>query len=131
MIRDSIGVVAGVLLSIPLRIAASRLTRLLIIGNVDYSENKDAIVRLMLWLTFVVDPAVAIVVGAFVGFIARRSAWWLGGVAVLPLFIFLQLFIYGDIRTADRIEIGSSVVYVALAFAAAFAVSRFKRTRAA
>ena len=85
--------------------------------------------RVMLWLTFVIDPAVAIFVGALFAFIARRSAWWLGGVAVLPLFIFLQLFIYGDIRTADRIEIGSSVVYVALAFTAAFAVSRFKRER--
>lgn len=123
MIRNSIGLVAGVLLSLPLRIAASRLAWLLIIGNVDYSENKHAIVRLMLWLTFAVDPAVAMVVGAFASLIAQRSAWWLGGVAVLPLFI------YGAIRDPDRIEIGSSVVYVALAFASAFVVSRFKRRR--
>ena len=121
MIRNSTGVVAGVLLSFVLSVVGARLTWLLIIGNVDRSENKDAIVNWMLANTFVVGPAVAIIVGAFVGFIAQRSAWWLGGIAVLPLFI------YGDILVADRIEIGSSVVFVALAFATAFVVSRFKR----
>ena len=120
MRRNSIAVVAGFLLSFALSIAGARLTWLLLIGNVDRSENKDAIVSWMLANTIAVGPAVAIIVGAFVSFIAQRSTWWLGGVAVLPLFI------YGDIRVADRIEIGSSVVYVALAFAAAFVVSRFK-----
>ena len=125
MIRNSIGVVAGVLLSFALSVAGARLTWLLIVGNVDRSENKGAIINWMLVNTFAVGPAVAIIVGAFVGFIAQRSAWWLGGVTVLPLFI------YGDILVADRIEIGSSVVFVALAFAAAFVVSRFKRPLAA
>lgn len=72
-----------------------------------------------------IDPVVAVVVGAFVACLVRRSYWWLGGIAVLPLLI------YGDIRAADRIEVGASVVYVALAFAAAFVVSCFKRTRIA
>ena len=83
MIRNSTGVVAGVLLSFVLSVVGARLTWLLIIGNVDRSENKDAIVNWMLANTFVVGPAVAIIVGAFVGFIAQRSAWWLGGVAGL------------------------------------------------
>jgi hypothetical protein len=121
MLRNLIAVVAGVLFSFPLRIAASRLARLLIIGNIDHSQDKHAIVRLILWLTFVVDPVVAILVGAFASLIAQRSAWWLGGLAALPLFI------YPNIRDLDRVEIGSSVVYVALAFAAAFVVSRCKR----
>jgi len=121
MIRKSIAVVAGVLLSFALSIAGARLTWLLIIGNVDRSENKDAIVTWMLANTFAVAPAVSIIVGGFVGFVVARSAWWLGGLALLPLFI------YGVIHGADRIEVGSSVVYVAFAFAAAFVVSRFKR----
>jgi hypothetical protein len=124
MLRNLIAVVSGVLFSFPLRIAASRLAWLLIIGNVDHSQDKHAIVRLMLWLTFVVDPAVAILVGAFVSLIAQRSAWWFGGLAVLPLFI------YPNIRDPDRVEIGSSVVYVALDFVSAFLVSRCKLRRA-
>jgi hypothetical protein len=125
MLRNSIAVVAGVLLSFALSFAGSRLAWLLIIGNVDYSENKDAIVRWMLWLTFGVGPGVAIIVGAFVGFVVRRSGWWFGGVAVVPIFI------YGFIRGARGVEIVLSVVYVGLAFVAAFVVSRFKRLRPA
>ena len=125
MVRNSIAVVASVFLSFALNVAGSRLAWLLIIGNVDRSENKDAIVRLTLWETFGVVPVVAVVVGAFVGFIVHRSAWWLGGVAVLPLFV------YGVVRGAAGPEIVLSVVYVALAFASALVVSRFKGPRAA
>ena len=125
MIRNSIAVVTGVVLSFVLNFAGSRLVWFLIIGNVERSENKDAIVRWMLWQSFGVVPAVAIAVGAFVGFVVRRSAWWLGGVAVLPLFV------YGIFRGVAGIEIVFSVVYVTLAFAAAFVVSRFKRPSAA
>jgi len=88
-------------------------------------EYKDGVIRWMLWRTFAIDPAVAVVVGAFVACLVRRSYWWLGGVATLPLFI------YVCIRGADRIEIGASVVYTILAFGSALLVSRFKRTRAA
>ena len=125
MLRNSIAAVTGVLLSFALSVAGARITWLLIIGNVDRSENKDAIVNWMLANTFAVGPAVSIIVGGFVGFVASRSAWWLGGVAVFPLFI------YGVIRGVDRIEIVLSVVYVGLAFAAAFVVWRFKRPLAA
>ena len=125
MFRNSIAVAAGVLLSLALSFAGSRLAWLLIVGNVDHSENKDAIVRWMLWQTFAVGPGVAIIVGAFVASIVRRSDWWLGGVAVLPLFI------YGFIRGARGMEIVLSVAYFGLAFAAAFGVSRFKRPRPA
>ena len=117
--------VAGVLLSFALSVAGARLTWRLIIGNVGESENKHAIVNWMLANTFAVAPAVSIIVGGFVGFVVARSSWWLGGLAVLPLFI------YGVIRGADRIESVLSVLYVALASAAAFVVSRFKRPLAA
>jgi hypothetical protein len=125
MIRNSIAVVTGVVLSFVLNFVGSRLVWFLIIGNVERSENKDAIVRWMLWQTFGVVPAVAIAVGAFVGFVVRRSAWWLGGAAVLPLFVY-EIF-----RGVAGIEIVFSVGYVTLAFAAAFLVSRFKRPSAA
>jgi len=125
MLRNSIAVVAGVFLSFTLNVAGSRLAWLLIIGNVDRSDNKDAIVRVMLWQTFFVVPAVSVVVGAVVASIVARSGWWLGGVATLPLFI------YGFIRGAHGLETVLSVVYVGLAFAAAFVVSRFKRPLAA
>jgi len=123
VLRKFIAVIAGVLLHYVLIIAGSRLAWLLIVGNLDRTkiEYKDGVIRWMLWRTFAIDPAVAVVVGAFVACLVRRSHWWLGGMAVLPLLI------YGDIRAADRIEIGASVVYVALAFAGAFVVSRFKR----
>ncbi len=127
MRRNFIGLIVGVFLHYLLIIASSRLAWLLIVGNVDRTkiEYKDGVIRWMLWRTFAIDPAVAVVVGAFVAFLVGRSYWWLGGIATLPLLI------YVCIRGADRIEIGSSVVYMTLAFGAAFVVSRFKRARTA
>ena len=127
MLRNFIRLIAGVLLHYLLLIASTRLAWLLIVGNVDRAkiEYKDSVIRWMLWRTFAIDPTVAVVVGAFVAFLVGRSYWWLGGVATLPLLI------YVCIRGADWIEIGSSVVYMILAFGAAFVVSRFKRTRVA
>jgi hypothetical protein len=46
MLRNSVAVVGGALLSFALNIAGARLAWLLIIGNVDRSENRDAFVRL-------------------------------------------------------------------------------------
>jgi hypothetical protein len=122
--RNFIGLIAGVLLHYPLIVASSRLAWLLIVGNVD-RNYKDAVIRWMLWRTFAIDPAVAVVVGAFVALLVGRSYWWLRGIATLPLLI------YVCIREADKIEIGSSVVYTMLAFSAAFVVSRCKRMRTA
>lgn len=123
MLRNSIAVVAGVLLSFALTFAGARLTWLLIIGNIDSSESKDAIVRVFLWEMFLVVPALSVITGCVVASIARRSRWWLGGIALLPLFA------YGFIRGAHSIEIVLFVAYIGLAFASAFVVSRFKRTR--
>jgi len=91
------------------------------VGNVDRSKNKDAIVRVMLWQTFFVVPAVSVVIGGVLASIVHRSVWWLGGVAMLPLFI------YGFVRGARGFEIVLSVAYVGVAFGAAYVVSRFKR----
>jgi hypothetical protein len=127
VLRNCIGLIAGVLLHYPLIIANSRLAWLLIVGDVDSTKinYKDAVIRWMLWRTFATDPAVAVVVGVLVAFLVRRSYWWLGGIATLPLLV------YVCIRDADRIEIGSSVVYMILAFGAAFVVSLIRRTRTA
>jgi hypothetical protein len=124
VLRDFFGLIAGVLLHYLLIIAGSRLAWLLIVGGSDPAkiEYKEGVIRWMLWRTLAIDPAVAVVVGVFVAFVVRRSHWWFGGVATSPLLIYLW------IRGADRIEIGSCVVYMVLAFGAAFVVSRFKRT---
>ena len=127
MRRNFIGLVAGVVLHYILLIASSRLAWFLIVGNVDRNTAgyKSAVVNWMLWRTFAVDPAVAVVVAASVASVVRRSYWWVGGVATLPLLV------YVSVHTADRIEIGSCVVYMMLAFGAALAVWRFKRPVAA
>src|SRR5689334_10529638 len=125
MLRNSIAVVGGALLNFGLNIAAARLAWLLIIGNVDRSENKDAFVRLQLWQTFFIVPAISVVVGSVVASMVPRSLWWLGGVAAMPIFI------YSFIRGAYVLEIVLSVVYIGLAFAAAYVTSWFKRARSA
>jgi hypothetical protein len=125
MMRNLITLVAGIILSWVLSLGGSRLAWLLIVGNADRSENKDAIVRVILWQMFFVVPAICVVVGGFIASTVRRSAWWLGGMAVLPLLV------YGVIRGAHGIEIVLSVVYAALAFAAASLVCRFKRPKPA
>ena len=119
--RNLTGIALGVVLSFVLSLIGSWLTRLWIIGNVDFSENKDAIVRLMLLQTFVLAPAVAIIVGAFVASIVQRPLWWLGGLSMLPLLV------YGFVRGGSAIHIGLSGVYVLLALASAFLISRLKR----
>ena len=124
MLRNFIGLIAGVLLHYLLLISSSRLAWLLIVER-RHMVYKDAVINWMLWRTFAIDPAVAVVVGGSVAFIVRRAQWWLGGIATLPLLI------YVSVRADDRIEIGSSVVYMILALGAAYLVSRFKRMRAA
>jgi hypothetical protein len=124
VLRNFTGLVAGVLLHYLLLISSSRLAWLLIVERRSM-VSKDAVINWMLWRTFAIDPAVAVVVGGSVAFIVRRAQWWLGGVATLPLLI------YVSVRADDRIEIGSSVVYMILALGAAYLVSRFKRIRAA
>jgi hypothetical protein len=124
VLRNFIGLIAGVLLHYLLLISSSRLAWFLIVER-RKMVYKDAVITWMLWRTFAIDPIVAVIVGVVVAIVVRPSYWWLGGVATLPLFI------YGLVRGADRIEIGSLVVYMLLAFAGAFAVSRFKRMRTA
>jgi hypothetical protein len=121
MLRNLFAIVAGILLSLALTFIGARLAWLLIVGNVDGSEDKDAIVRVFLWQMFLVAPAVSVITGCVVASIVRRSHWWLGGLAMLPLYI------YGFIRGAHSIEIVLFVAYTGLAFLAAFIVSRFKR----
>jgi len=118
--RNSIALAAGVVLNLVLVVAGARLVWLLIIGNVETTENKDAIVRVMLWESLFVVPVASVVVGGVVASVVARSAWWLGGVAILPLFI------YGLITAHGR-HVVLFVVYIAVAFAAAYIVSRLKR----
>lgn len=119
--RNFIAVVFGVILSVVLNVAGSRLVWLLITGNLESGENKDAIVRAMLWQALCVVPLTSIVVGGVVASIVARSAWWLGGITSVPLFV------YGFRQGAHGVQIVLSVIYVGLAFAAAYGVSRSKR----
>jgi hypothetical protein len=123
--RNFIALIAGVLLHYLLIIASSRLAWFLIVGNVDRTKAayKGALINWMLWRTLAIDPAVAVVVGACVAFVARPAYWWLGGIATLPLLVYVY------IRGGD--DIGPSVVYLVLAFVGAFLVSRFRRRRPA
>ena len=125
MLRNFIALITGVVLHYLLIIGSSRLAWLLIVGNVDRTTAgyKSALVNWMLWRTLAIDPAVAVVVGAYVAFVARRAYWWLGGIATLLLLAYVY------IRGGD--DIGPSVVYMILAFGGAFLISRFRRTRAA
>ena len=121
MLRNFIGFVAGVLLSYVLIFVAWRVAWLFVVGNANQTDNKDAIVTLMVVQTAVIAPALSVVVGGVVASIVFRPRWWIGGIAVVPLII------HGLIRTgAYRPEIIFSIVCVVLAFAGAFVVSRFK-----
>jgi hypothetical protein len=121
MLRNFVGCIAGVLLSYVLIFAGWRLAWVVIVGTADHTDNKGAIVTLMVVQTAIIAPAVSLVVGAVVSSIVVRSRWWLGGVAIVPLII------HGFIRSgADRPEIIFSVVCIVLALAAALAGSRFK-----
>jgi len=125
MLRNLIALIAGVVLSWFLSIGGARLSWLLIVGNVDRSESKHAIIRWLLWNTFVVAPVVAVLVGAFLGAVVRRTWWWLGGIALVPLNI------YDLSRDAHTPDLVMSVGCVALALGGAFVVSRFKRPQPA
>src|SRR5262245_42718844 len=121
MLRNFIGFIAGVLLSYVFILVGWRLAWLVIVGTADRTDNKGAIVTLMVVQTAIIAPAVSVVVGAVVASIVVRARWWLGGVAIVPLII------HGLIRSgAHRPEIIFSVLCIILAVAAAFAVSRFK-----
>ena len=124
MLRNFIALITGIVLHYLLIITSSRLAWLLIVGNVDRTTAgyKSALVNWMLWRTLAIDPANAVVVGACVAFVARRAYWWLGGIATLPLLVYVY------IRGGD--DIGPSVVYMVLAFGGAFLISRFRQTRA-
>jgi hypothetical protein len=120
MLRNFIGFIAGVLLSYVLIFVGWRVAWLLIVGNADSTGNKGAIVTLMVVQTAIIGPAVSVVAGGIVASIVARSGWWVGGIAILPLIV------HGFIRGLLRTEIGFSVLYIVLAFAAAFVISRCK-----
>jgi len=125
MFRNLVALTAGILLTFALTFAGAWLAWLLIVGSVGTRANPDAVVRLTLWQMFCVVPLMCVVVSSFVASVVRRSAWLLGGVAVLPMFV------YGLIRGAHVVEIVLFLAYVGLALATAFGVSRFKRPQPA
>lgn len=120
MLRNLIALITGVLLSFLLTVLGGRLAFLIVVGNAEYTENKDSIVTLMLIHHLVLFPALSVVVGGAVAGITRRSSWWLGGVAVLPLLV------YAFILNGGYRQVVPFIIYLGLAFIAAFVTSRFK-----
>ena len=121
MTRKLIVFIAGIVLSFAVAFAGVRLAWLLVVGDVDASEDKNAIVRWLLVQTFVVIPGMALIVGGFVGWLVPRASWWLGGVCLLPFFA------YGYIRAQSRVQLLVSVACLLLSLAAAYLVSRSKQ----
>jgi hypothetical protein len=80
----------------------------------------DAAGRILVLWAYVIAPMVFIILAAAVGVIVARSLWWLGGVTLLPLFI------YGLCRPGSIAFIPLLVCYLVLAFAAALLASRLK-----
>jgi hypothetical protein len=122
VLRNLVAVVAGVILSAILNFLGWRLLWLLLIGDLQTNENRDAIVSAVSAQIFLVVPLTCLVVGGFVASIVRRPVWLLGGVAVLPI-LFGYVFMLG----AHRLGILLLIAYVLLTFTGAFVVSRFKQ----
>jgi hypothetical protein len=121
--RDLIAVIAGAALSFALTLGGSVLAWLILVGNLAPGTNKDGLERWMVVQAFVIIPGAAVIVAVFVSWLAQRSRWWLGTISLLPLFAF------GYIRGEARAEVLLSLVYLLLATAAAFILSRFKQVR--
>ena len=121
--RNLIVVALGALLSFALAFGGWRLA--LIVGSSSTAAPMDAAVSVAAVWAYAVAPLVFIVGAGAVASMVSRSLWWLGGVTLLPLLI------YGLTRPGAIAFLPLMVGYIALAFAAAFLVSRFKRARSA
>jgi hypothetical protein len=124
MLRNLIISVIGAILGFVLVFGGSYAAWVFFVGS-GPSTNKAGLERFMVMQAFVIIPAAAIITAVFVASLVSRSYWWLGGVSLLPLFV------YGYIRGEARAEVVLSILYLLLATGAAFIVSRFKRTRPA
>jgi hypothetical protein len=125
MIRNCIAVVAGAVLYFLFSIGSLYLNAFLVFRNVGNLTDKD-VIRLALWQTVVVGPAVVVIVGACVASLVERRRWWLAGVAFLPV---LAYGLVTDVQNIGALEIFWFIAYVALACASGFVVSRFKQLR--
>ena len=118
-LRNSIPVAVGVPHSFALAFGGWRLS-FLIVGSSSTAAPMDAVERRVVLWAYLVAPMVFIILAAAVALIVARSLWWLGGVTLLPLFI------YGLTRPGAIAFIPLLVGYIALAFAAALLASRLK-----
>ena len=121
--RNLIVVALGALLSFALAFAGWRLA--LIVGSSSTAAPMDAAVSVAALWAYAVAPLVFIVVATAVASMVSRLLWWLGGVTLLPLLI------HGLTRPGAIAFLPLLVGYIALAFAAAFLASRFKRAQSA
>ena len=120
MLRNLIVCVVGVILSFVLVFGETYVAWLFFVGS-GPSTNKAGLERFMLLQAFVLIPAAAIIASASVAALVSRSYWWLGGICLLPIFV------YAYVRGEARQELVLSVIYLFLATGIAFMISRFKR----
>jgi len=120
MLRTLIICFVGVILSLVLVFGGTYVAWLFLVGS-GPSTNKAGLERFMVVQAFVLIPAAAMIVAAFVASLVSRSYWWLGGICLLPIFV------YPYVRGEARQELVLSVIYLFLATGIAFIVSRFKR----
>ena len=89
-------------------------------GDPQGAGYKSALITFWLVQSLVVLPVCGIIVGAFVGWFAQRSAWWLAGLSLLPLLIFNLAFNW------EGAELFLSIVDLVLSMSTSFGVSWLK-----
>jgi hypothetical protein len=100
-------------------IAAQMITRTHYFGT----NNKDQLISFFLIQSFILLPAVGVVVGVFLGYSLQKGAWWLVGISLLPLLIY-------DLGKGEWSggEIVLNVIYLVLGFISAFAISQLRKS---
>ena len=136
MIKNISLVIGGILLSFVLVVAGgwiilqfTPMKAALIENAAAWYEHGDPFVVMGVTLSiieFVMCPVIAIAVGVYVGFLARRLAWQLSAISSIPLitlFLTASTWRWGSIALAG--------LYLLIASAIAFVVARWRSRRRA
>ena len=91
-----------------------------------YGDPFDMLARGVRVMQFVLFPAVALLVGAFVGLLARSVVWQAAALSLVPLLVFVLLASSWDLEGFVL-----SGVYLALCCAASLLLSRWRGKKAA
>lgn len=140
MIRHIAVVLGAFILSVLLTaftgwmIARSADMRLMIQTSADYPAGRSveheradalwsALARSYFRGTWIYCPVIALLVGVFSGFFARRHAWQLALIGVAPFSVLFSIGVHRGLLPG----VGILAIYLAIAALAASAVARFRR----